>query len=190
LWAALVGGLLGVAAGIVLAVVITPLDKIRGLFTPLVTVLNAVPKIALAPLFVFLFGLGLTASVYYIAAAVVFIEYFGVSAGIRSVNPLLTQHVRLLGGGRWALAREVYLPTIVSWLFAGLRLCVTWAITSAVVIEYLGSTSGLGYVIASAQQISDVAAVIGGLIVVSAVAVVIDQVVVAVDRRALSWRDA
>jgi NitT/TauT family transport system permease protein len=84
--------------------------------------------------------------------------------------------------------RHVYWPSALSWMFSSLHTSVGFAVVGAVVGEYLGSAAGLGYLILQAESTFDIAGVFAGMFVLSAVVIVIDLLVTAVERRLLVWR--
>ena len=117
--------------------------------------LNALPKIALAPLFILIFGESVSARAYFVAAGIFFITFYNVFGGIRSIDVVYLRNARVLGANRRWLVRDVYAPSIVGWVMTSLRaLTSAWALTGAVIAEYLGSVKGMGYIVATGQQSS------------------------------------
>ncbi|HVW44015.1 MAG TPA: ABC transporter permease subunit [Amycolatopsis sp.] len=185
---AALGWVLGVVVGVVLAVILASSKWLQLFGAPFVSILNALPKIALAPLFILIFGASLESKVYFVAAGIFFITFYNVFGGIRSIDPLLVRNARVLGASRLWLAREVYTPAIVGWLMTSLRLTSAWALTAAVVAEYLGAVEGMGYVVGAGQQNSQVEQVLGGVLVVAVVALVIDRILVLIEGHFARWR--
>jgi NitT/TauT family transport system permease protein len=185
---ALYGWLIGLAFGTVLAVVLSAFSWIRRVIAPFVSVLNALPKIALAPLFILILGATLTSKVYFVAFGITFIMFFNVYGGLRSIDPVYIAGARILGASRLWLARDVYAPAIVGWVMTSLRLCSAWAIAGAVIVEYLGSSIGMGYVVGLGQQMLQASSVIGAIIVIALVAAIIDALIVQVEKRFTGWK--
>ncbi|HSY15744.1 MAG TPA: ABC transporter permease [Jatrophihabitantaceae bacterium] len=182
------GCVLGVAVGIALAVLASS-SRWLGLFaSPFVAVVNALPKIALAPLFILIFGANYQSKVYFVAAAIFFLSFYNIYTGIRSIDTLYLRNTRILGANRRWLVREVYLPSIVGWVAISLRLSATYAIVCAVISEYLSANQGMGYVVYLAQGVNDPTVVIGGILIISFAALIIDRVIVRVQRHFTSWR--
>ena len=100
---------------------------------------------ALAPLLVIWFGLGITSKILVAWSIVFFIMFYNVYAGVKSIDPDYIKAIRLLGATPRQITRIVVAPAIVSWVFAALRICVSYALLGAVVGEFAGATSGLGY---------------------------------------------
>jgi NitT/TauT family transport system permease protein len=194
LWAtveeAAIGWVLGVLIGAVLAVAMAASEWLRLFAAPFLAALNALPKIAVAPLFILVFGANEKSKVYFVAAAIFFIVFYNVLAGLRSINQTYLDQIRGLGASRLGLVRDVYLPSIAGWIITGLRLTATWALTAAVLAEYLGSVQGIGYIVQLGQQSLATSQVMAGILVISIVALVVDGALVLVERRFAHWRTA
>jgi NitT/TauT family transport system permease protein len=133
--AALVGLALGIVAGIVLGVLGALVPLVAELLEPVMTLLNAVPRVILAPLFVIWLGIGIASKVALAFILVAVLIFFTVFTGIRQVDRKLVERVITLGGGRWALVRHVYLPSVAAWVLGNLKVAVGFAFTGACVGE-------------------------------------------------------
>jgi NitT/TauT family transport system permease protein len=158
----LIGSFLGAAFGLWCGLN----EGSRRALLPLMTVGNSLPRLAFAPLLIAWFGFGLSSKVVLAASVVFFFVFFGVYSGIRSGSGLLVANARILGGQGVALLWHVHLPQAFSWIIAGLRLAVGYAFAAAVIGEYLGSDSGLGYLIVYGKEMLDMTQVFAGLAVV------------------------
>ncbi len=150
--AALLGLALGVVVGAVLGVAAALLPYVGEILDPAMTVLNAVPRIILAPLFVIWFGIGIASKVAVTFVLIAVLFFFAVYAGIKEVDQRLVERVKTLGGGRSILLREVYLPAVTAWALSNLKVAVGFAFTGAVVGEFVASSRGLGYLLSFAQS--------------------------------------
>ena len=104
------------------------------------TVLNAIPRVILAPLFVIWLGIGLASKVALSFILVAVLIFFTVFTGIRQVDRRLVERVVTLGGDRWALVRHVYLPSVAAWVLGNLKIAVGFAFTGACVGEFVAAT--------------------------------------------------
>ena len=181
-----IGSALGIGAGFVLGR--SPLAA--RVCDPYVTMLNAVPRVVLAPLFLLWFGLGIWSKVALGITLVFFIVFFNVYQGVKEVSPTVLANARMLGMNERQLMRHVYWPSALSWMFSSLHTSVGFAVVGAVVGEYLGAAAGLGYLIQQAEGVFDVAGVFAGMFVLAAFVIVIDVIVTLVERRLLVWRPA
>src|SRR6476619_644610 len=150
--AALLGLALGVIVGAVLGAAAALLPQVGEILDPAMTVLNAVPRIILAPLFVIWFGIGIASKVAVTFVLIAVLFFFAVYAGINEVDQRLVERVKTLGGGRSILLREVYLPAVTAWALSNLKVAVGFAFTGAVVGEFVASSRGLGYLLSFAQS--------------------------------------
>jgi NitT/TauT family transport system permease protein len=157
---------------------------------PFIKMFNAIPRILLGPIFVIWFGLGLTSKVALGVTLVLFVAFFNTFQGVHEVNPVVLANARLLRASQSSLLRHVYLPSATTWILSSLRVSVGMAVMGAVVAEYLGSSAGLGHLIAQAEGVLDATGVFAGIVVLSVFVVALDAMVDRVERRLLVWRPA
>jgi NitT/TauT family transport system permease protein len=150
--AALIGLALGALIGTVLAALAVMARPIEILLAPLMGALNAVPRIVLAPLLVIWFGIGIASKAALAVLLVAVLMFFAVFSAVAGVDRRLIERVRTLGGGRWLVLREVYLPSVASLMLSSLKVAVGFAFTGAIVGEFVASSRGLGYLLSFAQS--------------------------------------
>jgi NitT/TauT family transport system permease protein len=179
-----VGTILGIGLGLWLA--LQPLPSM--VIEPFLKAFNAMPRIVLAPIFVLWFGLGILSKIVLVITLVFFLAFFNTYQGIRDVNPGILANARLLRAKPWSLMRHVYLPSATSWILSSLRVSIGFAVTGAVIGEYLGATSGIGHAIAQAEATFDAVGVFAGLVVLSVFVLLLDQVVNRLEGYLMVWR--
>lgn len=179
-----IGGLLGVGLGLALG--LTPF--MAKVLDPIVIGFYSLPKIALAPLFLVWFGIGITMKIALSAISVLFLVLFNTLAGVRDVDDELIDVIRLMKGGRYQILREVVIPSALVWVFSGLRVSVPYALIGAVTGEIITSNRGLGYLVARSAGELDTTGVFAALCILVLVSVTLYQIVVKVERRLLHWR--
>jgi NitT/TauT family transport system permease protein len=176
LWITLIESVLafviGSVAGVLIGFWFAQQPRVAAVFDPYVKMINALPRVVLAPIFALWLGLGIWSKVALGVTLVFFIVFFNVYQGVNER----------------ALMRHVYWPSALSWMFSSLHTAVGFAVVGAVVGEYLGSAAGLGYIIQQAEGVFDVAGVFAGMIVLAAFVIAIDFLVTLVERRLLVWR--
>ncbi len=182
----IIGSALGLAIGLWLG--LSPLAS--AIFDPYITAMNAMPRVVLAPIFMVWFGLGIWSKVALGVTLVFFIVFFNVYQGVKEVSPVVLNNTVMLGANRKQLLRYVYLPSATSWVFSSLHTSVGMAFVGAVVGEYLGSASGVGYLIHQAEGAFDINTVFAGILVLTAFALVLDFAVGRAEKRLLVWRPA
>lgn len=161
---------------------------VAAVFDPYVKMVNALPRVVLAPIFALWLGLGIWSKVALGVTLVFFIVFFNVYQGVKEVSRTVLDNGRMLGMSERQLMRHVYWPSALSWMFSSLHTSVGFAVVGAVVGEYLGSAAGLGYLIQQAEGVFDVAGVFAGMFVLSAFVILIDFGVTLAERRLLVWR--
>jgi NitT/TauT family transport system permease protein len=192
LWITLVEAMLafviGSLGGVLVGFWFARKPTINAVFDPYVKMLNALPRVVLAPIFALWFGLGIASKVALGFTLVFFIVFFNVYQGVKEVSPTVLANARMLGMSERQLMRHVYWPSALSWMFSSLHTSVGFAVVGAVVGEYLGSAAGLGYIIQQAEGVFDVAGVFAGMFVLAVFVIFIDMVVTAIEKRLLVWR--
>ena len=177
---AVIGALLGIWLGIS--------DFASRLLNPYLNALNALPKVALAPLFVLWFGLGIESKIALAASLVLFLVFLNTYAGVRQVDQDLIDGARLMKATRIQVIGKVIVPSALSWLFAGLRVSVPYALIGAVLGEMIASNRGLGYLVQFSGAQFDTAGVFAVLIVIALLAMALNFVVDIVQNRMEGWR--
>ena len=159
-----------------------------GVLDPYIKAANSMPRVILAPIFGVWFGLGIWSKVALAVTLVFFIVFFNVYQGVKEVSPVVLANARMLGASRNQLLRHVYLPSATSWVFSSLHTSVGLAFVGAVVGEYLGSASGVGYLILQAEGTFDINTVFAGIVVLTACALVLDGLVAVFEKRLMKWQ--
>ncbi len=186
--AALLGLISGFGIGAVLgfAAAFTPL--ISEILEPALTLLNATPRVILAPLFVIWFGIGLGSKIVLSFSLVVVLVFFAVYSGVREVDARLIERVVTLGGDRWVLLREVYLPSVTAWVMGTLKIALGFAFTGAVVGEFVASKRGLGYLLAFAQTTYNASLMVSIILLIQIFVLLLATLADKLEQRLLSWR--
>jgi NitT/TauT family transport system permease protein len=185
--AALGGLALGIVVGIVLGVVAALVPAVAELLEPVMTLLNAIPRVILAPLFVIWLGIGLASKVALSFILVSVLIFFTVFSGIRQVDRKLVERVITLGGDRWSLVRHVYLPSVTAWILSNLKVAVGFAFTGACVGEFVAATRGLGYLLSFAQSTYNAALMFALIFLILVVVLVIFAAAGRLEKYLLRW---
>jgi NitT/TauT family transport system permease protein len=179
-----IGAVLGTVSGFVLARATIAAKVLE----PYIMMLNAVPRVLLAPLFLLWFGLGIWSKVGLAVTLVFFVMFFNAYQGVRQADPVLIDNVRMLGASERQLVRHVLVPSALTWIFSSLQASLGFAMIGAVVGEYLGATRGLGYVISQAEGTFDTTGVFSGMVILSLVVVVMSSGVARIEGWLLKWK--
>jgi NitT/TauT family transport system permease protein len=137
---------------------------------PIIVALNSLPRIALAPLIILWFGVGVVAKVVTAFTLVYFILLVNTLGGAKNVDNDIMTIAQLMGASKRDLLWKVTLPSALPWIFAGLSIALTYSLLGVIVAEILASNQGLGYLIASSAGNFDTAGVFAALVVLVVIA--------------------
>jgi NitT/TauT family transport system permease protein len=192
--ATLSAALLGLGFGLVLGALLgfgaAMVRPIADVIEPLMILLNAIPRVILAPLFIIWFGIGIGSKVAVSLVLVAVLIFFAVYSGIREVDVRLVERVRTLGGGRMTVLREVYIPSVTAWIMGNLKVAVGFAFTGAVVGEFVASSRGLGYLLSFAQSTYNSALTIALIFIIMGFVLFLFGLAGRFERWLLHWRYA
>jgi len=183
------GGLgLAIVAAIPLGLVIGWYKPVATLLNPLLELFRNTAALALLPVFVLILGLGETSKIAIIFYACSWPILLNTISAVRTVDPLLIKSARSLGLGPLRLFQKVVLPAAVPTIFTGIRLAGAFSILILIAAEMVGAKAGLGYLINYAQYNFAVPDMYAGIITISAIGLVVNQLLLAVERRFSTWR--
>lgn len=178
------GGLVGASAGILLG-----RNEILGkALDPIILVFYSLPKIALTPLFVIWFGIDIKMKIILTAAIVFFLVFLNTFTGVRGVSREQVTIMRLMGARERHILAKVVLPSVVTWIFAGLKLSVPYALIGAIVGELIAANQGLGYLLSNAAGQFDTAGVFAAILAIVILTVLLNLAVRLLERVAMPWQ--
>jgi len=187
---ALSGFVIGGAAGAVLGLALGRSRLLAETLDPFIVMFYSLPKVALAPMFILWFGVGFQMRVLFTAIIVLFLVFLSTYTGVRNVSRELVTVFQLMGANERHLLRMVILPSAFTWIFAGLRLSVPYALIGAIVAEILAGNAGLGYLVEHAAAQFDTAGVFAALAGVMLLALTLNYGVRRLERWMMPWREA
>jgi NitT/TauT family transport system permease protein len=174
----LLGGVLGVLCGIGMG----EWGWMKRLLFPYVVASQAVPKLALAPLFMIWFGFGTTPKVIITALICFFPLLESTITAIQYVDPLKRELFQVLGASRWQTLIRLKLPAGLPVIFSGIRVAVVLAVVGAVVGEFIGGSHGLGALIMASQGMMDTPLMFAVLLLLTLLGMALYQLVLFVER--------
>ncbi|TCM47191.1 NitT/TauT family transport system permease protein [Rhizobium sp. PP-F2F-G48] len=177
-----VGGLVGFFLGWV--------RRMGNLFEPFILSIYTIPKIALAPLFVLWFGIGVFNKVMFAGMLVFFMVFFTTYQGVRQVDRDLVENAQLMGADRWAIWTKIAIPYAAVWVFTGIRIGLPYALIGAIVGEFVAAESGVGYRIKEATSFFNTSAVFAGLLVLMAISFAFLTTLKLIEKYVLRWQNA
>ena len=183
----LAGFLAGAAAGIAVGLLLGRNEGLARLLDPILVAINSLPKVALAPLFIMWFGIGIGMKIILTATIVFFLVFINTYHGVRNVNTELVDILRLMGARERHIVAKVIVPSALQWVFAGLQLSVPYALIGAVVGEMMAANRGLGYLLADAAGQLDTGGVFAALLGIIGLALLLQAAVRMFEKRLMPW---
>ncbi|UPY38745.1 ABC transporter permease [Sediminicoccus sp. KRV36] len=187
LWTTLAGFGLSVVLGVALAVAIVASRWADRVITTILVVMNSLPKVALAPLFVIWMGTGAEPKIAIAVMLAIFSIVADVALGLRSVDPDALALARVHRATGWRILWKVRFPNALPALFVGMKVAISFALVGAIVGEFVGGSAGLGHVILIAQGQFDTVRVFAALFVLGVIGTLLYFLVEAAERLALPW---
>lgn len=161
------GYFLALVVGVGLALFFTWSKLLETAFMPILVSLNMIPKIALGPLIIVWFKYGILPNTIIAFSICVFPILLTTVRGLREVEPELLDLVRSLRGSRWQIFTKIQLPGALPYIFSGMKVAAILAVAGAIVGEFLGSDSGLGYLMLQVQVTLDTAAMFMAVVLIT-----------------------
>jgi NitT/TauT family transport system permease protein len=174
----------GIAAGLVLG----RSDMLSRIFAPYVVAANSIPRIAIVPLIILMFGLGDMSKVVTAWIVVFFVVFFNTFEGTRAVDRDQVAAARLLGAGEWTILRTVVIPSAMAWVFAALTPAVSFALIGVIVGEFIGAERGIGKLIVEAEARANAAEMMVAIFVLMIVGIILAFAVRRLQAYLLRWQ--
>ncbi|MFD7498632.1 ABC transporter permease [Streptomyces sp. NPDC059832] len=190
LYEALLGWVIGVIAGVLLGIALGRVRFAADVLGPYIKVLNALPRIVLAPIFLIWFGLGPASKVASAVVLVFFPVFFNAFQGAREVDRNLVANSRILGASNRQVTLQVVIPSATSWIFTSLHVSFGFALIGAIVGEYIGATKGLGLLVAASQGTFNAAGVYAAMVILAIVALLAEGLLTFLEKRLFRWKPA
>lgn len=181
------GFLLTVVFGIPIAMLIAGSRTVESYVYPLLVFSQSIPKIAIAPLFVVWFGFGMLPKVLSAFLLGFFPVVVSAVQGFKSVEPDMLDLARAMEASRLQTFRMISLPHAMPAIFAGLKVSITLAVVGAVVGEFVGSNSGIGFVLQRSIGNFDLSTMFAALVVLSLMGVILFWILDVIERLSIPW---
>lgn len=182
------GYVIGVSGGVIGGYALGRSPRLARIFEPYVMAFYGVPKIALAPLFIIWFGIGIGSKIALASIMVFFLVFYNVFAGVRSVDRELVNLTLVMGANQRQLTYHVYLPAAAPFVMLGMRMAIPYSVIGVIVGEFTSSTQGLGLFIHEASATYDPAGVFAGIVILLGFVIIAGALAGRLERRLLRWR--
>jgi NitT/TauT family transport system permease protein len=184
----ILGFLSGAIAGIIAGIALGRNRMLADVFSVYIKVINSIPRVVLAPIFIMIFGLGLTSKVALSFVMVFFVVFANAFQGVREADRNLIANAQILGARDWQLTRSVVIPSAMSWIFASLHVSFGFAIVGAIVGEFVGARFGIGLLINVAKGSFDASGMYAAIVIIMVVALAAEYMMTLVENRLAKWR--
>ncbi len=184
---ALGGFALAAAMGVILGMLMGRSAFVAGLLEPLFSGTYAVPKLALFPIFIFIFGIGSLSKVALVFLECLYPMVIITSQGARNVNRALLWSAQNMGASRGAILRRVVIPATAPFIFAGLRVALPIALIVVIITEMVSSADGLGYLVIYSLSSLQTARMLAVVVVIALLGLLLDWLLVLLRDRLVYW---
>ena len=185
---ALIGFFMGGILGILVAFLLGSTPFWAKVLDPIIMAIYGIPRIALAPLFILWFGLGIASKVVFAFVLVFFLVFFNTFAGLKGVNRDMIDSIQMMGASKRQILCKVIFPSVSPWILAGLKSGMGMSLLGAIVGEYMGGNAGIGFLINYASGLFETTKVFSCLLVLAIVVVIMNEGLNRLERRLLKWR--
>jgi len=185
---AVLGFVVGGVPAAILPFLLRRLPVVTAIVDPFMVGGYGAPKLALAPLFILWFGIGVESKIALVSFTVFFIVYFSTLSGIRALDAKLVQMAQVLGANERDVARHVVFPGAVPFIFTGLRIAMPYSIGGAVIAELISANRGLGYLIQLHAMNFETVGIFVALIATACIVLIGNVTVNLAERWLLRWR--
>jgi NitT/TauT family transport system ATP-binding protein len=182
-----IGYVIGAALGILVGIFLARVRWLSRVFEPLILAAYSVPKVALAPVFIVLLGIGITSKIAIVAMELFFIVFFNTFIGVRDVREDFIRQAQINGAGPFSVLTRIVIPGALPSIMTGLKLGVPFAMVGAVIGEFIAASSGLGWFVVYSANNFDSQDLFAGIIVLVIVVWVLSQAMQIVERLAIPW---
>jgi NitT/TauT family transport system permease protein len=176
----LAGGILGILAGWY-----KPVDEF---LRPLVVALNSMPHLAVIPLLLLIFGIGMTPKIIVVLLSCIVVMLMNTAAGVGNVDPQLMRLARSFGGSDLQVIRTIVLPSVIPFFMTGTRISVGRAVVAVVVAEIFASYAGLGNILINAQSAFNMPVMYATVIILTVIGIVLTEAARVLERRLQRWK--
>lgn len=185
----IVGFVIASAAGVIIGLFTATSERISLILTPWISGLYATPIIAVAPLLILWFGVGIWSKIAVVISLVIFPMIISTDAGIRHTDRQLVEAARSFGATQQQIFAKVCLPSALPLILAGLRLGVGRGLIGVVVGELAGSRAGIGYMINEASQVFNMPELFAGVIVLAAAGIILTNAFEQAEKILVPWKN-
>jgi len=184
----IIGFLIGASLGMAMGFLLGNSEALSAVLEPYVMAFYGIPRIALAPIFIILLGIGIWSKIAVVIIQVFFMMFVNTYAGVKGINQEYVQLARVMGAKDDLIIRRVIVPSIMPFIMLGLRSAVPYAVIGAIVGEFIGASKGLGYYINYSMGTFDSAGGFAGIFILLAFILSANALMQRLEQATVRWR--
>lgn len=188
LYLTVLGFVLSVVGGVLVAVLITYSPIVRKGFYPIIVVSQVIPKISIAPLFIVWFGTGTMSSLLLAVLIAFFPMTINSALGFQSIDEDIHRMARTFMGSQWQIFWKIRMPNALPYIFSGMKISITLAIIGVIVSEFVASQEGIGYLIKLAGGLLDTPLMMAAITVLSVSGLALYGLIAWAEQRSVYWQ--
>lgn len=185
---AYLGLLYGSCLGILIGVFFSQFAVLGRIFTPVVSAIQGIPQLTLAPLYILWFGIGLKSKVILATLMVFFNVFIATYSAIKNIDQKLIESATLLGASKLQVLWHIVIPTSMPFILSGIRIGASICMVGAIIGEYIGSSGGLGWMVTYASSFFQIGRVMSCIMVLLVIGLLVSSILEFVERHLLVWR--
>ena len=185
---AYLGLLYGTIAGILLGVIFSQFKTVGKALVPIVSAIQTIPQLTLAPLYILWFGIGLTSKVVLSSLMVFFNVFFSTYNAIKNIDQKLIETATLLGASKAQNLWHIVIPCSMPWIMSGVRIGANVCVVGAIIGEYIGASRGLGWMVTYASSFFEIKRVMSCILVLMIIGFIVTYILERIENYLLRWR--
>lgn len=185
---AFLGLFFGSIIGIVLAIIFGYFSFLGDIITPIISAISCIPQLALAPIYVLWFGLGLSSKAFLAGLSVFFNVFSSTYGAIKGIDKQIIESANLLGTNNIQTLRTVILPACMPWVLSGFRGGIGAALVGAIIGEYIGAKGGFGWMITYSTSYFNTTRVMSCIVILLIVGMSLNKILDILESKILIWR--
>jgi NitT/TauT family transport system permease protein len=186
-WEVMLGYVIGAVTGGAIGFALGFRPRLARIVEPYVLVFSAIPKIAIAPIIIIAFGIGIQSKVAIVVSMVFFLMFYAVFSGVKQIEPDFVHQARIMGANRGEVIAYIVIPSIAPNIFDGLKTSIIFAVIGALIGEFIAAKAGLGFYILNASGAFNINGIWVGVILIVALVFILTTAIGMAERRVLRW---
>lgn len=178
----------GTVIGIGLGVLFSQFRIFGKIFVPIISVIQGIPQLTLAPLYILWFGIGFTSKIVLSSLMVFFNVFFSTYNAIKNIDQRLIESATLLGAGKAQILWHIVIPSSMPWIMSGVRIGSSVCMVGAIIGEYIGASKGLGWMVTYASSFFQIRRVMSCIIILMIIGLFVTWLLEKLEQYLLRWR--